>query len=226
MSLGSQQEADEIFAYVLEFLAWKEMHDSNRNAFAEWEWHASQIRRFEQDNGEGWYRHPGEFVGHYAYGPEMEEPKVPDGWRFLAAGISRRAYLSPTGVVYKVQRDPASTYQGNKGEHETAQKIRKSCDVKGAYIPLTELYKVPGSWVIALEFMDGVRSAPQWEHCTYNNYYGRKCTCMFPGSVRCAGKIRKELTRLGLSDLHSENVLWVPKQRVWAVVDLGLVGGW
>lgn len=226
MSLGSQEEANEIFAFALSWMAWKEMEKSNANAAAEMDWHRRQLERWQREPD--YYRNPGNFVGNYAYGPNVQEPTLPEGWKFLASGISRRAYLAPSGVVYKVQRNPESEYQGNKGEHETAEKVRRSGNVRGAYIPRTALYKVPGSWVIALEFMDGIRGDRHWDECEYNRYYSRKCTCFFPGAVRCASEIRKELqNKLGLSDLHSENVLWVPKQRVWAVVDLGLAhGGW
>lgn len=223
MSLGSQSEANEIFAYVLRWNAWKEFNRSNEYARWEFEDHFQRVANHNADPE--WYRHPGEFRCHYAYGPEMPEPTVPDGWKFLAAGVSRRAYLSPTGVVYKVQRDPGSDYQGNKGEHETAERVRKSGEVRGAYIPRTALYEVPGSWVIALEYMHGVRGDWHWE--TYC-YPGGKCGCGFPGYRRCASAIKRELqSKLGLTDLHNENVLWVPSQRVWAVVDLGLAnGGW
>lgn len=237
--LGSQDEANEIFGFVLKWLAWKEMENNNYYARRAFEWHAEEMAAWEDEQkriaaGEYVYwpmNKPGRLEVNYPYGPNTEEPKIPAGWKYLASGISRRAYLSPTGVVYKVQKDPGSDYQGNKGEHATAEKVRRSGSVKGAYIPRTALYEVPGSWVIALEYMPGIRGDHHWDACRSYTYYGedtgRKCTCMFPGAVRCAARIKRELqTKLGLSDLHSENVLWVPSQRVWAVVDLGLVGGW
>ncbi|WNN94817.1 hypothetical protein SEA_PHREDRICK_264 [Streptomyces phage Phredrick] len=219
-TIGNQAEAEEIFSFVLRYNAWKVMERNNEFAAYEFKRHAELLelhRRFPDDP---WYRHPGSLRCHYAYGPNIEKPELPEGWKFLAAGVSRRAYLSPSGVVYKVQRNPESDYQGNKGEHETAERVRKSGDVRGAYIPRTSLYKVPGSWVIALEYMNGIRGDEHWEmYC----YPGERCRCAFPGYVRCASAIKRELqNKLGLSDLHNENVLWVPSQRVWAVVDLGL----
>lgn len=226
-TIGIQAEAEEIFSFALRYNAWKVMERNNEFAAYEFKRHAELLelhRRFPDDP---WYRHPGSLRCHYAYGPNIEKPELPEGWKFLAAGMSRRAYLSPSGVVYKVQRNLESDYQGNKGEHETAERVRKSGSVRGAYIPRTSLYKVPGSWVIALEYMPGIRGDHHWDSCRSTSYYGddtgRKCTCMFPGAVRCSARIKSELrNKLGLFDLHSENVLWVPSQRVWAVVDLGL----
>ncbi|WMI33864.1 serine/threonine kinase [Streptomyces phage Patelgo] len=225
MSLGSQSEADEIFAFVLRYNAWKQQEDSNYYARRAFEYHAEMVAEYKREqeeirNGAVVYwplPNPGPLEVHYPYGPNVAEPTVPDGWKFLAAGISRRAYLAPSGVVYKVMKTPGTDYQGNKGEHETAERVRRSGQVKGAIIPRTALYKVPGCYVIALEFMDGKREDRHWD---MGCYY--KCICAFPGSPRCSSKIRAELeSKLGLYDLHSQNVLWVPSQRAWAVVDLG-----
>lgn len=223
--LGSQIEANEIFEFVTRYNAWQAQEKNNSYAQRAFEYHAECLAAWERDQkriaaGEEIYYpayHPGTLEVHYPYGPNIEEPKLSDGWRFLAAGISRRAYLSPSGVVYKVMKTTGSTYQGNKEEHETAERVRRSGSVKGAYIPRTHLYKVPGCYVIAIEFMDGIREDSHWNQGCYF-----KCICAFPGSPRCSTRIREELeSKLGLSDLHSHNVLWVPKQRKWAVVDLG-----
>lgn len=231
-TIGNQAEANEIFSFVLRYNAWKTQERANEYAAWEFKRHAELMAEWNEQEkriaaGEHIYwpmRKPAEFKCNYAYGPNFEKPEIPEGWKYLAAGVSRRAYLSPSGVVYKVQRNPESDYQGNKGEHETAERVRKSGSVRGAYIPKTSLYEVPGSWVIALEYMNGIRGDQHWEQCANAAYYGKgKCSCMFPGAVRCALAIRRELqNKLGLTDLHNENVLWVPSQRVWAVVDLGL----
>ncbi|AXH68937.1 hypothetical protein SEA_SPARKLEGODDESS_258 [Streptomyces phage SparkleGoddess] len=211
MSLGSQSEANEIFEYVQRFSAWREFNNGmeyNRQTAERWEYQR-EMGYIPEDS-------PLEF--YYPYGPELPEPEMPEGWKYLAAGVSRRAYLSPTGVVYKVQKTPGSDYQGNRGEHQTAEYVRSLGNVVGAVIPRTELYEVPGCYVIALEFMDGIRGHDKWDR----NCYGTNCRCGFMAG-RCARTIRRELeNKFGLSDLHSENVLWIPSQRKWAVVDLGL----
>lgn len=211
MSLGSQSEANEIFGYVARLSAWREFNDGMEYNGRQWE-----RRQYEIKNG--WVAADEPFTFYYPFGPEMPEPVMPEGWKYLAAGVSRRAYLSPTGVVYKVQKTPGSDYQGNKGEHETAEYIRSLGTVVGAVIPQTALYEVPGCYVIALEFMDGEREKYEWGR----NCYGTNCRCGFLAG-RCAVTIKRELeSKFGLSDLHSQNVLWLPSQRKWAVVDLGL----
>jgi hypothetical protein len=222
--LGSQNEADEIFAFVLRYNMWQEQENNNYYARRAFEWHAEELAAYERDRAQiaagvevYWpARKPEPLEVYYPYGPNVEEPTIPAGWKFLAAGISRRAYLAPSGVVYKVMKTVGATYQGNASEHETAERCRRSGSVKGAILPRTALYKVPGCSVIALEFMDGIREDKHWDKC-----WG-KCSCAFPGSPRCAVKIREDIQRVwGLTDLHSQNVLWVPSQRAWAVVDMG-----
>ncbi|QZE11360.1 hypothetical protein SEA_FORREST_257 [Streptomyces phage Forrest] len=224
--LGSQTEANEIFEFALRHRTWQKQENNNYYARRAFEYYAEEMAAWEDEQkriaaGEYVYwpmRKPRSLEVHYPYGPNLPEPELMEGWRYLASGVSRSAYLAPSGVVYKVMKTPGATYQGNKEEHETAERARRSGSVKGAYIPRTTLWEVPGCYVIAIEFMDGIREDKHWEM----NCWGGKCYCYFPGAPRCASRIRDELQyKLGLTDLHSHNVLWVPSQRAWAVVDLG-----
>ena len=225
-TLGSQNEANEIFAFVSRYNAWQVQENNNYYAARAFQWYREEMEAWEAEQkkiaaGEYVYwpmRKPSKVENHYPFGPNIAEPELMPGWRYLAAGVSRRAYLAPSGVVYKVMKSPGSSYQGNKEEHATAERARRSGSVKGAYIPRTYIWEVPGCAVIAIEFMDGIREDKHWEA----GCWGGKCLCAFPGSPRCTSRIRSELqSKLGLTDLHSHNVLWVPSQRAWAVVDLG-----
>lgn len=77
-------------------------------------------------------------------------PAPETGWRYLGKGCSRIAFLSPTNVVYKVDRY-GDDDTPNRREYEAITEIRESGSADAAYTPITALYDVNGSAVIAME---------------------------------------------------------------------------
>lgn len=78
---------------------------------------------------------------------------LPEGWTRLGEGSFRAAYLSPSGVVYKVQKDLLHGYQTNHGEYEKWRDLYFNCKMpqhsrlpKLGYFPIDE-----GVGVVAIE---------------------------------------------------------------------------
>lgn len=80
---------------------------------------------------------------------------APEGWKYLNSGSFRAAYLAPSGVVYKVQKDIGlyCGYQTNEGEYEKWRSLYFGCKMprysrlpKLGYFPIKE-----GVGVIAIE---------------------------------------------------------------------------
>lgn len=79
---------------------------------------------------------------------------APEGWKYLNAGSFRAAYLSPSGVVYKVQKDRQGYgYQSNKGEYDKWRDLYFKCKMprysrlpKMGYFPTED-----GLGVVAME---------------------------------------------------------------------------
>lgn len=79
---------------------------------------------------------------------------APEGWEYLGQGSFRIAYLSPSGVVYKVQKEGAHyTYQTNKGEHEAWRRLYFNCKMpEHTRLPKIGYFPIDESWgVIAIE---------------------------------------------------------------------------
>ena len=72
---------------------------------------------------------------------------VPDGWKWLGSGAYRNAYLSPTGVVYKVCRDSDS--HNNDKEWRTYRKAT-SMKAEGFRIAACRVF---ASGVLAMEYV-------------------------------------------------------------------------
>ena len=75
----------------------------------------------------------------------------PDGWQYLGSGCYRTAYLSPSGVVYKVEQSEGS-WQSNRGEYETWKRLYLNCKMpKHSRLPKLSYFPVGQSGVIAIE---------------------------------------------------------------------------
>ena len=75
----------------------------------------------------------------------------PDGWEYLGSGCYRTAYLSPSGVVYKVEQSENS-WQSNKGEYETWKRLYLNCKMpEHSRLPKLSYFPVGRSGVIAIE---------------------------------------------------------------------------
>lgn len=126
-----------------------------------------------------------------------------DGWQYLGSGISRQAWLSPTGIVYKVARFASN----NISEHNWAQQYRKLHREghpvvryvnKTLRIPRTALYC--DGFVIAMEFF----GTDELSYLDSRYDRGKEaarllgCIDLHRGNIRKAGK------RMALIDLGCE----------------------
>jgi hypothetical protein len=148
------------------------------------------------------------------------------GWRKLGQGSYRTAYLSPKGVVYKVNNDghDGKRRRGyNYAEVTNIIRIREEMELPRQWsVPDVTLYRVSDSdYVAAMPCLD--ISAP------LNNCYvwGEDCpSCKeHEGNKRMNGKCSSDLlaegSRLGFSDMHTKNV-YPDKEGILWVVDCGL----
>lgn len=74
--------------------------------------------------------------------PGWSERDVPEGWVWLGSGGSRNAYLSPSGVVYKIQHDSSEAETPwNRMEIGQFARIRKERSLPPSWrVPKTHLY--------------------------------------------------------------------------------------
>lgn len=78
--------------------------------------------------------------------------ELPPGWTFLGHGAWRNAFLSPTGVVYKLQIGDQDT--ANYEEYQNYLEIIKT-PIPGWYVPEVDLYSVGPIDIIAMEYIEG-----------------------------------------------------------------------
>lgn len=80
---------------------------------------------------------------------------APEGWKYLGAGVFRTAYLSPSGVVYKVQKSRAYSCQSNQGEWDAYRRLYYTCKMpKHSRLPKMGFFPMDGGpGVIAAEFI-------------------------------------------------------------------------
>ena len=120
---------------------------------------------------------------------------------FLADGSTRAAFLI-NGVVYKVDMcgDMAPT-----NEYEYSR-IRRTALPDGVFFPKTELYDVDGTFVIAMEYIEGQIMHECWGECT--PHYPE---CMTTEVLDKVGPV--------LDDTGGDNVI-VNDEGIW-IIDMG-----
>ncbi|WP_221568632.1 hypothetical protein [Alkalihalobacillus sp. TS-13] len=171
---------------------------------------AERILRYVKDKK----KETDECVTRNFIGP-VRRVKMPEGWELVGRGSFRIAYLSPDRVIYKVQHTYDYEYgQNNYGEFENIVCIFQSRKtMPGVRFPKFTLYELSGQPVMAMEFVKGV--FPETYIC-YDT-----CNCQ-----RFSGKCNYEtLTEIretfDLFDLHDRNVMFVPEQGEWVIIDVG-----
>jgi len=139
---------------------------------------------------------------------------IPDGWKYLGHGLYRTAFLSPSGVVYKLERGSLSWWENNRKEYENILEMRYDSRVtETVIIPKAWLYEIDGSDVIAMEFMDGIWTEFHFpEDCECGDTFGGTCARV---------QFRAIEQKLALNDVHSGNAVFIPAQKKWALIDLG-----
>lgn len=90
-----------------------------------------------------WYASKGQW--------SQRDDTPPVGWERLGSGCYRAAFLSPTGVVYKVQHNYDHSSQSNAGEAETLRRYWLTRMPKGCRLPRWSLYELDGKEVMAME---------------------------------------------------------------------------
>jgi hypothetical protein len=147
---------------------------------------------------------------------EFAKVELPEGWREIGSGLYRTAYLSPDGVIYKVESnyDTAGSWgQSNYGEYENILRVILSGKkVKSARLPKATLFMLDGKTVMAMEFIDGQRP-------NLDCYQECRCTKL---NGRCNREAVEEIGRsMMVSDLHDGNIAWLPKQNEYVIMDVG-----
>src|SRR5512139_3469767 len=77
------------------------------------------------------------FIREWCY--ENDHWESPKGWRRLGSGCYRTAYLSPSGVVYKVERC-SNSYQTNEGEAGALRRYMFRKFPQGCRLPRYQLF--------------------------------------------------------------------------------------
>ena len=139
-------------------------------------------------------------TAYYKYGPagcdcdRSEHEPLSDEWLPVGAGCFRVVFLHiPTGVAYKIEHDSGEEEYSNKSEHRNYRRLMKRAVENGVIgthvrIPIVTKY---GN-VIAMEYIHSKGHAPD--------------------------SARKELQRLGISDMHAGN--WIFDGRYINPIDL------
>lgn len=163
-------------------------------------------------------------------------PPVLAGWQVLGTGCSRTAYLSPKGVVYKVNRDLSDgEYKSNSNYAEMHNIVRIKGGVlpKGWAVPDATLYHIPtpatvpsyrrNDYVIAMPLVD---TSKPLASC-----YGYDCDSngcnSAEGNLRAGGGCTESILDSGarvFGDRHNENVFPDEHGVLW-VVDIGIARG-
>ena len=132
----------------------------------------------------------------------------PDGWKLLGSGCYRVAYLSPDGVVYKVQMFPGmDSGQTNIEEYQTWWKLRlRHHEPEGFRWPLMNHFEFDGH--------DDV-NAMDYVGETLSKYSG-------PDRQRYVNAAKACSWDLGLSDMHHGNIAVDEKRKLIVPIDLGV----
>lgn len=132
-------------------------------------------------------------------------PETPAGWRWLGEGVSRTAFLSPTGVVYKFEYDGSGC---NMDEYEAAMTIQSKLRASSArtvkalktlYFPKVRYFE--NMDILAMEYIEEL-----------GDEYG-------DGPSFCDAE--QAACDLGIGeDFHRGNVVNMADGR-WAIIDFG-----
>lgn len=90
----------------------------------------------------------------YAYADRHAD--VPEGWKFLSWGTYRDVYLSPSGVIYKIDHYEYSDHEANLCEARAITNGRQIPEY-GPWMPEAHLYYTEDldAPVLAMEYIEG-----------------------------------------------------------------------
>ena len=134
-------------------------------------------------------------------------PRIaPEGWTRLGEGCYRIAYLSPDGVVYKVQLSGGYSYQTNEGEYRKYNNLRIAYRMpKGARFPLMCNFRIEGEDTVNAMDMVGP---------TLNKYEGEDRHKLIATWSSLAWTMQ-------LGDAHHANVAVDEARKLVVPIDLG-----
>lgn len=136
---------------------------------------------------------------------------LPLDWTIAGEGSARIAYVSPDGIVYKVEISPEGS---NSHEFLNINRIRKGEKLKGWDVPEASLYVLDFDVsVIAMEFVSGV---PDIE-CDAASIFADECTCGQKPCIAYVWDVAREFW--GIHDLHLDNIKVRP-DGVRVIIDL------
>jgi len=140
-----------------------------------------------------------------------KKPKLPKGWKTIGNGCSRKAFLSPDGIVYKVtfDADYGLGWQGNRTEMRNIISILRMPSSDALVIPRATLFDLGKDAVMAMEFF------PQMA-CNECHFCDE---CPTPQERR---DFNAAARKLKIEDTHDGNIRWIPRQRRYAVIDIGI----
>lgn len=137
-----------------------------------------------------------------------EQATEPEGWKRLGAGVSRVAFLSPEGVVYKVQRYYGEQWgQSNEREDQNIKEHRLRKLPEGCRLPRWHFYRLDGRGVMAMEAFAKLLNDVE----EYTEERMRMDIIVF--------RLQKALRSF---DLHSHNVAVEEDTGILVPIDLGI----
>lgn len=139
-----------------------------------------------------------------------EYPEPPEGWSRLGSGCYRVAYLSPSGVVYKVQgrysEDDDQRWQSNISEVRNLRRYHLKRFPKGCRLPRWNSFEFPGGkTVVAMEKFDRLVRSLSW----------RERDATREARTRMVGMVHD------LHDLHDANLAYDEKTDEVVIIDWG-----
>lgn len=103
---------------------------------------------------------------------EAVAPVTPEGWKLLGSGCYRQGWLSPDGVVYKVEHAyDLDSDQTNKGEAANGVRILTRCKLPNfVRLPKFTFYELDGRGVMACEYVKRTNPEPvvPWQAVRYD----------------------------------------------------------
>lgn len=141
---------------------------------------------------------------------------LPEGWKYLGRGISREAYLSPEGVVYKIiRRDEGGMGDcGDQNQEYQAFEVLSKIDHPIFSVPKMAKFVIGRRIVLAAEYLG----------CEEDNRYNFTCPCdaeymeamkFFRTNDLHPGNVRSMANKVYAIDLGFFNPSYVPANRCY-----------
>lgn len=152
----------------------------------------------------------GRAPGGYIYGDEVRK-NLPEGWQYAGCGAYRAAFLSPCGVIYKVEREVGGNValwgQSNEGEYRNLKKMYLTCKLpEGTRLPKFTYYTLDNNGgVMAMEAID--------------TKYADIFDLPYDEQDRIRSLYNKLQDQLPIGDLHHANVMYDSKTKELVPVD-------